>query len=138
MTAAVGGHFYAANAAPTEVQPERGAQGPVEPEKGPAQPVVLVPLLGRTSARAEAPEPITLKGHTGEVWSVCFSPDGKRLASASDDKTVKVWDTQTGQESLTLKGHTAAVTSVCFSTDGKRLASASKDGTVKIWNAPSP
>ena len=83
----------------------------------------------------QPPRTADLSGHTGDVSSVCFSPDGKRLASASDDQTVKVWDAATGQEALTLKGHTSYVTSVCFSPDGKRLASASYDQTVKVWDA---
>jgi WD40 repeat protein len=66
---------------------------------------------------------------------VAFSPDGKRLASASMDRTVKVWDAAAGQEVLTLKGHTDQVQSVAFSPDGKRLASASMDRTVKVWDA---
>ena len=56
---------------------------------------------------------------------MAFSPDGQRLASASGDGTVKVWDAGTGQETLTLKGHTELVASVAFSPDGRRLASAS-------------
>src|SRR5207244_783346 len=64
-----------------------------------------------------------------------FSPDGKRLASASFDKSVKVWDAQTGQELFTLHGHTDYVYSVVFSPDGKRLASASFDKSVKVWAA---
>jgi WD40 repeat protein/serine/threonine protein kinase len=79
-------------------------------------------------------EILTLKGHTDAVLSVAFSPDGKRLASASDDQTLKVWDAQTGQELLTLKGHNGRVRSVAFSPDGKRVASASEDKTVRVWD----
>ena len=66
---------------------------------------------------------------------MAFSPDGSRIASAGWDKTVKVWDAATGQETLTLRGHTDWVYSVAFSPDGSRLASASEDKTVKVWDA---
>ena len=52
------------------------------------------------------------------MTGVAFSPDGRRLASASEDRTVRVWDAATGQETLTLKGHTDFVTGVAFSPDG--------------------
>jgi Flp pilus assembly protein TadD len=66
---------------------------------------------------------------------VAFSPDGQRLASASSDQTVKIWETATGKELLALKGHADVVDSVAFSPDGQRLASASNDQTVKIWDS---
>ncbi|KAK4032874.1 WD40-repeat-containing domain protein [Parachaetomium inaequale] len=77
----------------------------------------------------------TLEGHSHSVISVAWSHDVARLASASRDKTVKIWDATTGQCIATLKGHSDAVTSVAWSPDAARLASASDDDTVKIWDA---
>jgi hypothetical protein len=66
---------------------------------------------------------------------VAFRADGKQLASASSDNTVKVWDLVTGQELLTLEGHSSDVCAVAFSPDGTRLATAGRDGTIKLWDA---
>ncbi|MBD2606491.1 CHAT domain-containing protein [Scytonema hofmannii FACHB-248] len=79
----------------------------------------------------------TLKGHTSGVTSVSFRPDGKTLASASNDGTVKLWDVNSGKEINTLKGHTSNVIGVSFSPDGKTLASTSEDHTVKLWDVNS-
>ena len=69
------------------------------------------------------------------VSLVAFSPDGPRLASASKDRTVRLWDPASGEELLILRGHEDDVSSVVFSPDGMRLASASEDKTVRLWNA---
>ncbi|MEG4057666.1 MULTISPECIES: AAA-like domain-containing protein [unclassified Microcoleus] len=75
----------------------------------------------------------TLTGHSNEVYSVVFSRDGLTLASASDDKTIKLWNLQAGKEIKTLTGHSSRVLSLAFSPDGLTLASASDDKTIKLW-----
>ncbi len=75
-----------------------------------------------------------LEGHKRAVSSISFSDDGKTLASASLDKTIKLWNPDTGENTKTLKGHKVRVNSVSFSHDGKILASGSNDKTIKLWN----
>jgi WD40 repeat protein len=82
------------------------------------------------------PERNRLKGHRGQVRGVAFSPDGKTIASASADKTVKLWNVATHKEIIPpLQGHRDQVWGVAFSPDGKTIASASDDKTVKLWDA---
>jgi WD40 repeat protein len=108
--------------------------------------------LIRRLAKQEEPKWVTIKPNTRGGWSPCiqtlydhsdivrsvvFSHNSTRLASASNDTTVKIWDATSGECLQTLEGHSDTVRSVVFSHDSTLLASASDDETVKIWDATS-
>src|SRR5262249_24766718 len=86
---------------------------------------------------------LTLRGHGHELISLACSPDGRRLASVSEDRTTKIWDAtpltgvEAGQTPLTLRGHTDQIWGLAFSPNGRRRASASRDTTVRVWDTRS-
>ncbi|KAI0037444.1 WD40 repeat-like protein, partial [Auriscalpium vulgare] len=77
-----------------------------------------------------------LEGHTEQVQSVAYSPDGQHIVSGSYDKTIRIWDAHTGQPVGTpFEGHTDFVQAVACSPDGQHIVSCSYDKTIRIWNA---
>ncbi len=132
----------------------RSVASPGFVDKGPAQNQSSVADMGSTVPWGRGDEPTKSSGGRVTLWdaasgqrgitlntgspdpvnNVTFSPDGRRLAVAVNQRVI-VWDPGTGKELLTLSGHTASIPCVAFSRDGARLATASLDRTVKVWDA---
>ncbi|MBP7962796.1 MAG: CHAT domain-containing protein [Caldilineaceae bacterium] len=93
--------------------------------------------LNWASSRANPALIRTLMGHKATVWSVAVTSDGRRAVSASSDRTVRVWDLESGENVATLMGHESLVTSVAVTPDGRRAVSASIAGTVRVWDLGS-
>jgi RNA polymerase sigma factor (sigma-70 family) len=107
-----------------------GEQGAEHPERsGPGE----VKLWDAASLRLKA----TLTAHSKWIHSLAFTPDGKTLASGSEDGTVRLWDVASSRVRRTLQGHRSGIRCVAVSPDGSTLASASRDGTVKLWDLDS-
>ncbi len=87
-----------------------------------------------TNSFAQQPKLMLPIGHTEEITSARFSPDGKKVVTVSADKTAKIWDAESGALLADLKGHSAKVNFAIFSPDGKKIATASSDNNLKIWN----
>ncbi|MGD0505855.1 MAG: protein kinase [Steroidobacteraceae bacterium] len=108
-----------------EVVAQSGVKGAPSPEA----------LSVFQEARAQDALVMVLSGHSAELRSAAFSPDGTRIVTAAQDKSARIWDRESGRELLDLVGHTAGVEQAVFSPDGTRVLTASWDKTARIWDA---
>jgi WD40 repeat protein len=103
----------------------------------PDRPVVQDAEIALSDAQANQRERRDFAGHARQVNAATFSPDGMRIASGSDDGTVRTWDVSTGRTIAVADAHAGSVYSVAFSPDGRRVLSASYDGMLRLWDASS-
>ena len=121
-------------AAPAALTQQQGQVSTTSPDRR-----LLISAVDRTISITDAQtqqERLRLQGHTGAVSALAISPDGKLLASASQDKSVALWDLATGKQLRTFKVDSAP-TGVTFAADGRTLTSREADGTVRVWDLAS-
>ncbi|BAZ25279.1 WD-40 repeat-containing protein [Kalymmatonema gypsitolerans NIES-4073] len=104
-------------------------------ESNPEKPYVAEAEAQLYQAIINLPKQKKLLGHQGSINYVVFSPDGKRMVTASDDGTARLWDAQTGQKLHVLTGHNDVVTHAAFSPNNRFIVTTSQDGTACLWNA---
>jgi hypothetical protein len=118
---------------PLRIEEER-QQAALEGEVTKAEPISNAPPGTLAASLKRLDDADRGRGHSRKVNSVAVSGDGRRAVSASEDRTLKVWDVRTGRELLTLSGHSEGVMAVAMSEDGQRAVSGSFDGTLKVWD----
>jgi WD40 repeat protein len=96
-----------------------------------------VPVIAKTDSKTERPQLALQLSHSLPIVALAYSPDGKLLASGSNDNTVKIWDAASRELIRTLEAHTAPVRGVAFSPNGSTLATGDENGDIKFWNPQS-
>ena len=89
---------------------------------------------GQKEGLPKQPERFVLQGHKSKITKIAFHPIIDCLASGSEDASIKLWDSESGEIEKTMKGHTGKINSICFNKQGTFLASCGKDLTIKLWN----
>jgi WD40 repeat protein/uncharacterized caspase-like protein len=120
-------------------RPQKPAKGSKQPDPADMMKDFKVETVGQVQLWdvASGRELGALKGHGRGITKLVFSRDGKFIASAASDNTIRIWDAEKQSEVRTLTGHTSNVESIDFSPDGRLLASASDDGSTFLWDTKS-